>query len=291
MLYSNYSRKELHFCIPSHDRVKTAKTLKVLEDLNLLKYTYIFVYNYDYQLYKSVYKEATVIPCGVERSLGHKRNCIIEYAKQNNFKTIMMLDDDITNFSIKDKTNNTTQTTDFELIYKTLYEIMYELKFIPTALTTRYNFIATKDISNPNKILYDFSMPSNVLFLNVNECLNNSYDNLYLEDLDFFIFNIIKHKLIYKVNFIQVNTRIGENLGGYNCYVDLDKRFEEGYNQICKKYKGSNIFHKFNANKTTNFDGRKFKQWLLENEYYTLTELKHLDFLRKENSKKIYDIM
>lgn len=277
---------DMHFCIPSLGRADTSKTLNLLSKQNLLRYTYIFVYDFDYNNYLKRYSKANIIKIGANKNLANKRNKILEYAQNNNFETILMLDDDIGSFYFKDFQNKKYKTSNLRLIYEYLYKILIEIKDECFGVGTRYNFISTVDTQK--SILDLFSLGCQCYMFYIPKIICKYDTNQKFEDTDFFINNTINKNNIIRINNLQVVANsMGKNKGGLQNYITIDDRVKLGMEQMYGKWKGADTFQPVN-DKTgmPGFKKKQFIKWLLVNNYYKEDEIQKIeDYLSNKDQE------
>lgn len=278
---------DMHFCVPSLGRANTSKTLSLLKQQNLLSYTYIFVYDFEYVKYKNVYPSANIIKIEQPKNLANKRNKILEYAQKNNFETILMLDDDISYFYFKDFNNKKYKIYSLKLIYEYLQTILLKIKDNFFGIGTRYNFISAYDMSKNIFSLFALGCQCYMFYIPKLKCYYDT--NQKFEDVDFFINNTINKNNIVRINNLQVIANsMGKNKGGLQNYITVNDRVKIGMKEMYKKWIGSNLFQPVNNNTgMPGFKKKQFVKWLIDNKYYNEEEINKIEHYLLEMDKKL----
>lgn len=229
-------------CVPSLGKAGKSSTLnKIVLEEEVAKNTYVFVYSFDIENYRAAYPSLNFVDVGETKNLPNKRNKILEYAEDNNWKNIIMIDDDIKGFAIKGINDEKyTRLSTFSEFIKYIENVANQLNGDYTMISPRWNFIST-DKLNEGNLLIEYSQLANLFYINMEKMKGNRFNQMMLEDIDMYISLVLKGHKLYKLRQIQAYSTLAE-AGGYQVYMDVSTRYMKGIEQLHNKYKNSESF-------------------------------------------------
>lgn len=156
------STRNIPICVLSHEyNPSRSKFLKHLLNQNVERKYFIFVYENQKEKYKD-FKNVIYIPDS-EYVLGlpHKRNKVLEFARQNNYKDIFMIEDDCFNFCLP-----VGYQHEGKVVYKP-FKVNYDLFFD-----------IWEDIINKNELKFSGLDQNTSFAFRIKDNLINEYANL-----------------------------------------------------------------------------------------------------------------
>lgn len=256
----------MKICVPSLGRAGNSSTLKLLEEYGLLEDTYVFVYDFDYDAYSTVYPKANVIKVGTEKNLPKKRNKILDYAQQQGWKYILMLDDDVKGMIIKSNEGQYKKTEDYRVIWHVFEDIANQLNGEFTILSPRVNFLYTDPLK---QLLSPYNHFSAIIFFNIEKLGELRYNDSLIEDVDLFIKLNFAGQRSYQIKHCMMGNAMGQK-GGLQDYIKLKDRYDRGMEQIRENYKDADEFVYFTKRGFLGVSQRNFKKYMQLNypDYY-----------------------
>ena len=229
-------------CVPSLGKAGKSSTLKLLlDEPGMIENTYIFVYDFEVDAYTKAYPGANVVNVGATKNLPNKRNRILDYGKEQGWKKLLMIDDDIKGFVVKrigeEKPERLESFNEFITIVE---DIEDQLNDDYTVLCPRWNFISCDNINEGN-LLIEYSQLANVFFFNLEKLGDMRFEQMSLEDIDMYIRLVLNGHKCYKLRQVQAYSTLAED-GGYQTYMDTTERYLGGIKQLHDKFEHSDSF-------------------------------------------------